>query len=122
MLIGGAPGVARQVREKLLLEYPGLNIPEVCSGFEEVDAMTSRVINLKPDIVIAGMGAPRQELLLIALKNNHYEGLAITCGGFFDQYLQATEYYPALINRLNLRFAYRLYKEPARLWRRYLIE
>ncbi len=122
MLIGGAAGVAEKVGEKLLKEYPGLRILKSLSGFDGLEVQVNQVMSVKPDVVIVGMGVPLQELLLARLKHNQYEGLAITCGGFFDQYLQATYYYPPLINRLNLRFAYRLYKEPGRLWRRYLIE
>lgn len=122
MLIGGAEGIAKHMSEKLQKEYPGLKITECLSGFNEPESIVSRVMSIKPDIVIVAMGVPRQELLLAQLKASQYHGLAITCGGFFDQYLQATEYYPPFIDRFNLRFAYRLYKEPGRLWRRYLIE
>ncbi|MGE3623585.1 MAG: WecB/TagA/CpsF family glycosyltransferase, partial [Bdellovibrionales bacterium] len=51
-----------------------------------------------------------------------YGGLAITCGGFFDQYLEGDKYYPDWVDTWNLRFAWRLYKEPRRLWKRYLID
>lgn len=122
MLVGGAEGIAEKVSEKLQKEYPGLKIAGCVSGFGEPEAIVARIMGMNPDIVIVAMGVPRQELLLAKLKARGYQGLAITCGGFFDQYLQATQYYPAFIDRFNLRFAYRLYKEPGRLWRRYTIE
>jgi len=74
--------------------------------------------------VICSMGTPRQELLLLKLKEFGWQGDGFTCGGYLDQltYANGNEYYPKIFNRLNLRWLYRLYKEPRRLWRRYLID
>lgn len=122
MLIGGTADTAQKVQEKLLQEYPGLTLLEPLDGYETLENQVIHVMRYKPDVVIAAMGLPKQELLLVRLKDSGYKGLAITCGGFFDQYLQATQYYPPFIDQLNLRFVYRLYKEPKRLWHRYLVE
>lgn len=121
-LAGGRPGVDEEVHTKLQAYYPELNIAGTMHGFGEFPAMTARIMEKKPGAVIVGMGAPRQEEFLLALREADYKGLAITCGGFFDQYLEANQYYPAWIDRFHLRFLWRLYKEPRRLWRRYLID
>ena len=68
------------------------------------------------------MGAPRQEQFLINLKNAGWTGIGFTCGGFFDQIVDRVDYYPGWVDKMNLRFLYRLLKEPRRLWRRYLID
>lgn len=76
------------------------------------------------DLVICSMGTPRQENTLLTLKELGWNGTGFTCGGYFDQLVEAkgNDYYPAIINKLNIRWIYRLYKEPSRLWRRYLID
>ncbi len=122
LLAGGAPGVAEEVRAKLAKAYPGLNVVGTIHGYGDVVKMAEQAAARTPDVVIAAMGSPKQELFLIALRGAGYRGLAITCGGFFDQYLEADDYYPHWINRWNLRFAWRLFKEPRRLWRRYLVD
>jgi exopolysaccharide biosynthesis WecB/TagA/CpsF family protein len=122
MLIGGAPGVADQVKAKLAREYPKLYVLHACDGFGDRDSKVVTAMRLNPDAIIVGMGVPYQEELLLALMDGGYDGLALTCGGFFDQYLQASEYYPPFVNRFHLRFVFRFYKEPKRLWRRYLID
>jgi N-acetylglucosaminyldiphosphoundecaprenol N-acetyl-beta-D-mannosaminyltransferase len=48
--------------------------------------------------------------------------MGFTCGGFLDQIIKYKGAYPEWIDHYNLRFLYRLIKEPKRLWRRYLIE
>jgi len=121
MLVGGKPGVASAVAAKLVNNYPRLKIVGMEDGFRPFAELSVSIMAKNPDAVIVGMGVPRQELFLVALREAGFKGLGITCGGFFDQYLEAERYYPAWIDRLNLRFAYRLYKEPRRLWRRYLI-
>jgi exopolysaccharide biosynthesis WecB/TagA/CpsF family protein len=68
------------------------------------------------------MGTGKQELFLQGLANRGWHGIGITCGGYLDQLSGGFNYYPAVVDRLNLRFAYRLIKEPRRLWRRYLLD
>jgi N-acetylglucosaminyldiphosphoundecaprenol N-acetyl-beta-D-mannosaminyltransferase len=36
--------------------------------------------------------------------------------------VEGAQYYPAWIDKWNLRFLYRIYMEPGRLWKRYLID
>lgn len=75
------------------------------------------------DIVITSLGTPRQENFLLELCESGWNGVGFTCGGYFDQLSAANggNYYPYLINKLDLRWLYRIYKEPKRLWRRYFI-
>lgn len=122
MLIGGKPGVDEEVQGKLQTYMPNIRIIGSQHGYGDIMPKVSAVIKAAPNAVIVGMGSPRQEAFLLALRDAGYKGLAITCGGFFDQYLSADPYYPGWIDQYNLRWAYRLYKEPGRLWRRYLID
>lgn len=90
------------------------------------ESETSRVVDEFSgfDIVICSMGTPRQEHFLLSLVKSGWTGVGFTCGGYFDQLNSAggLDYYPALVNKLNLRWAYRIYREPKRLWKRYLID
>lgn len=76
------------------------------------------------DVVICSMGTPKQEELLLKLQASGWSGRGYTCGGYFDQLVisNGQSYYPEILNSLNLRWAYRIYKEPKRLWRRYLLD
>lgn len=121
-LLGGSDGVALNIQKKLSIKYCDLNIVGIESGFGDWDIKIANILAANPNVVLVGMGAPTQEEFILALRAKGYSGLAISCGGFFDQYLLADNYYPALINKLHVRFAYRLYKEPHRLWRRYLLD
>ena len=123
VLIGGKPGISAQAAERLRERYPTLNILKTFSGYDDdpEHAIVFMTENQEAAI-ICGMGAPRQEEILVALKNTSWTGIGFTCGGFFDQIIDNFEYYPNWVNKMNLRFLYRLLKEPRRLWRRYLID
>ncbi|MDP9128321.1 MAG: WecB/TagA/CpsF family glycosyltransferase [Pseudomonadota bacterium] len=122
MLVGGKPGVDESVHGKLQAYYPKIKIVGTQHGYGDFEPKTAEIMAKAPDVVIVAMGTPRQENFILHLKDSGFKGIAITCGGFFDQYLQADPYYPKWIDRWNLRFAYRLYKEPRRLWQRYLLD
>ena len=123
MLIGGTRGVGMQARRRLTEAVPGLHISGVMDGFRSFRVYEAGVRRAKPDIIICGMGAPRQEELLLRLKETRaWNGLGFTCGGYFDQLQGKLHYYPAAMDRLNLRWLYRLIKEPRRLMRRYTLE
>ena len=71
------------------------------------------IIKINPDLLIIGMGAPKQDKLCLLLKELGYAGTVYTCGGFFHQtVMKVGDYYPSWINKSNLRFVYRMYKEP----------
>lgn len=122
MVVGGQPGVDESVMDKIGIKYPGLVLKGSAHGYGDMGPKVALVMEKNPDAVVVGMGAVRQEEFLLHLKEAGYKGMALTCGGFLDQYLLADDYYPDWIDRYNLRFAYRLYKEPQRLWQRYLLD
>jgi N-acetylglucosaminyldiphosphoundecaprenol N-acetyl-beta-D-mannosaminyltransferase len=122
MLVGGQPSVDEQMAEKLKAAYSQLNIIGSLHGFGDLAPKAVTVATKAPDLVVIGMGSPRQELFLLALREAGYKGMAITCGEFFEQFLLDADYYPAWVEKLNLRALWQFYKEPQRLWRRYFID
>lgn len=122
-LVGGEPGVADNAASVFQKAYPGLKVAGVSSGyFEDQQRVFEEINESLANVVIVGMGAPRQEDFLIKLKENGWTGVGITCGGYFNQSSSSIQYYPRIIDAINLRFLYRIFREPKRLWRRYLIE
>lgn len=100
-------------------EYPQLNIAGFHHGYldNNENQIIKQIMDLKPNIVIVGMGAPKQDLFAINLQRNGFNGTIYTCGGFIHQTSQKINYYPRWINKLNLRTFYRLYHEPY-VWKR----
>lgn len=101
--------------EVIKLNYPSVNILGYRNGYfsdkKERNLEIENICKLKPGIVIVGMGTPLQEKFLVDLRRNGWIGLGFTCGGFLHQTQNRLDYYPYLINKLNLRMPYRLIKE-----------
>lgn len=96
--------------------YPNLKFAGYRNGYfsneEEQDKEAAFITQLNPDFLIVGMGALMQEKFLLKVKKAGYQGIGFTCGGFIHQTSKnEIDYYPKWIDKLNLRFIYRMYKE-----------
>lgn len=120
-IVGGRPGVALEAQQKMRDFYPNVNYLGALDGFRNFDDIVAWVLKHNPDVVLIGMGSPVQESILLRLKFEGFAGVGFTCGGFLDQFALNSQYYPQIINKLDLRWLYRLFCEPRRLGRRYLI-
>lgn len=97
-------------------KYPGLNIIEYHSGYfashDEKNHEMQKILKLNPHFLIIGMGILKQEEFLIEIKEKGFSGIGFTCGGFIHQTSNnKIQYYPPWIDKYNLRFLYRIYKE-----------
>lgn len=96
--------------------YPKLTIIGYRNGYfaseKEQDEEARHIVGVNPDFLIVGMGALMQECFLLKVKDAGYRGIGFTCGGFIHQTAKdEIDYYPAWVDRMNLRFLYRMYKE-----------
>lgn len=121
-LVGGKAGVAERASARLQESFPGLRIVGALDGYGAPDDKAREVQALDPRIVICCMGGGVQEAFLLRLAERGWTGCGFTCGGYFDQLAAGLHYYPAWVDAANLRWAFRLYKEPNRLWRRYVMD
>lgn len=97
--------------------YPGLIIAGYRNGYfvseDEQQREAEHIVKVSPDFLIVGMGVLTQERFLLKVKDAGYSGIGFTCGGFIHQTAKdEIEYYPTWADRMNLRFIYRMYKEP----------
>ncbi|MGI9485843.1 MAG: WecB/TagA/CpsF family glycosyltransferase [Geminicoccaceae bacterium] len=120
-IVGGRPGTALCAEQKMRGLYPNVNYLGALDGFRSFNEIVDWVGKHNPDVVLIGMGSPIQESILLRLKLEGFSGVGFTCGGFLDQLVLDSQYYPTIIDRFDLRWLYRLMSEPRRLGRRYLI-
>ncbi len=97
-------------------KWTGLNIIGFRNGYfnseEEKESEAKHIVEVNPDFLIVGMGAVMQEKFLILAKEKGFKGVGFTCGGFIHQVAQGDmDYYPAWVDKWNLRFVYRFFKE-----------
>ena len=97
--------------------YPKVKFAGYRNGYfsseEEMDNEAKHICEVNPDFLIVGMGALMQEKFLLKVKNAGLQGVGFTCGGFIHQTSKnEIDYYPAWVDKTNLRFVYRMWKEP----------
>lgn len=127
-LLGGAPGVAECARQEIVQRFSGLEV-QARDGFFDTarDSSGNRDVlawlrDFQPDVLLVGMGMPRQELWV----HENYDDIAatVTCtvGGCLDYIGGAQDLAPRWLGNYGLEWAYRLARDPRRLWRRYVVE
>jgi N-acetylglucosaminyldiphosphoundecaprenol N-acetyl-beta-D-mannosaminyltransferase len=126
-LLGGAPGVAERAAEALRAQSPGLRIagvsapPEGFDGSEEsLRAVIDEVVRAAPNLVLIGMGFPKQERLIHRLREVLPNAWYIGCGAAISMAAGDSKRAPTRMQNLGLEWLHRLAKEPRRLARRYL--
>lgn len=108
-------------RTKSLLLEQGVNV--VCSlhGFAKQEEYLRICQNLSPDLIILGMGMPKQEKLAKAMIGSLSSGVIVNGGAIFDFMAGSVKRAPKWIQTLKLEWAFRLLQEPRRLFKRYVI-
>jgi N-acetylglucosaminyldiphosphoundecaprenol N-acetyl-beta-D-mannosaminyltransferase len=126
-LLGGAEGVPDKAAEVLQSHWPKLRIAGTYSppfGFDQTDVGIQRTVATvaatTPDLVLVGLGFPRQERLIEQLLDAHPTGWYLACGGGITMAAGIVRRASPLIQRVGLEWAHRLALEPRRLARRYL--
>lgn len=122
-LIGGRPGVAAAAAQAWKTRVPGLQIVITQDGFfgERYEDVVTDIVSAQPDILLVGMGAPRQEKW--AWHHRHQLGRRATwcVGALFEYYGEGRARAPIWMRRAGFEWMFRLGLEPRRLWKRYLV-
>jgi N-acetylglucosaminyldiphosphoundecaprenol N-acetyl-beta-D-mannosaminyltransferase len=126
-LYGGRnQGALVQLALNLRQRYPGIQIvggyspPHRLLTDEERAAVVAEINDSKPDVVWVGIGVPKQEKWMAALRPMLDAPVLIGVGAAFDFHAGLVPQAPPWMQRSGLEWAYRLAQEPRRLWRRYL--
>lgn len=128
-LLGAAPGIAERARDWLERHRPGVLVAGTYAppaGFERDVSEIARTIDIvrraRPDVLFAAFGAPKQEKWLFRFRGDLEVPVSMGIGSSLDYLAGRLRRAPGWMQRAGLEWTYRLAQEPARLWRRYLIE
>ena len=119
---GSAPNVGKMAKHKMEQKYKGLNIVGVANGYFDAEAeaeIIAEINRLKPDLLLVGLGFPKQEKWIFNNIDRLNIGLAIGVGGSLDVLSGSVKRAPKVFIKLNLEWFYRLICQPSR-WVRML--
>jgi N-acetylglucosaminyldiphosphoundecaprenol N-acetyl-beta-D-mannosaminyltransferase len=87
---------------------------------QETEHVVREIAQARPDVVWVGIGVPKQEKWMAAMRPRLDAPVLVGVGAAFDFHAGLVPQAPERIQRFGLEWAYRLSREPRRLWRRYL--
>ncbi len=126
-LLGAAEGVADKAAKNMVEKYPELNISGVYSphiGFEhdreEIKHIISIVRSAKPDILVLGLGSPKQEQFIYKYRKRLGVPVTLCTGAAIDFLAGRQKRAPEWMQKWGLEWLYRTIKEPGRLAKRYI--
>jgi N-acetylglucosaminyldiphosphoundecaprenol N-acetyl-beta-D-mannosaminyltransferase len=126
--LGAAPGVAERAAERLRAEWPGLQLA-VRDGYFDMAADSAESVAIRAeieafgaDVVMVGMGMPRQEAWVVRNHDRIKPCAIFTVGAAFDYEAGVQKAAPRWMGRMGVEWLFRLVVDPMRLFRRYCIE
>ncbi|KPF70172.1 hypothetical protein IP69_09670 [Bosea sp. AAP35] len=123
-LIGGRPGVAERAADWLGRQFPQHRFKVVSHGYFDPSEEAGLLAGLKaapPDLLLVAFGNPRQESWIADKLGPQHCAVAAGVGALFDFFAGEVPRAPETIRRTRLEWVYRLWLEPRRLWRRYVL-
>lgn len=128
-LLGGDEGAAEGAAATLRERFPAIRILGHSSPWvskpatrEEVDGIVAAIGETSPDIIFIAFGSPKQEYVAQALRERFpgawLIGIGISLGFMAGQVHRA----PVWMQQSGLEWVHRMFQEPERLVRRYLVE
>lgn len=120
--LGAAPGVAEKARDRMQKVYPGLKVVGCQHGYfrpDQEDRVVEKISQARPDIILVGLGSPRQDYFIQTTKDQWPGTVLIGVGGSFDVFSGQVQRAPEIFQTLKLEWLYRIVTDPKR-WKRSL--
>jgi N-acetylglucosaminyldiphosphoundecaprenol N-acetyl-beta-D-mannosaminyltransferase len=127
-VLAGRPGVAASACARILAEHPNLELAarsgwfDAAPGSAEDRDVVGAINRFQPDVLMVGMGMPRQELWVLRNLEALPACAVFTVGGAFDYEAGVQTACPRWLGQLGLEWLFRLLNDPKRLFVRYCVE
>jgi len=125
-LLGAGPGIAEAAGARCGARWPHVEVVGTAGptvGFEDDAEANERVVAAvvasRADVVVVGLGAPKQELWVAAMRDRLQPAVCLCVGATIDFLGGRTVRAPRWMRAAGLEWAHRLASDPKRLARRY---
>jgi N-acetylglucosaminyldiphosphoundecaprenol N-acetyl-beta-D-mannosaminyltransferase len=125
-LLGSSPEVVQSASKKLAELYGRVHISGFHHGFFKKNSMEeSSIVEMisreKPDLLLVGLGSPKQEDFIHRFKDKLGASVMIGVGGSFDILSGRICRAPVIFRRLGFEWLYRLICQPRRIKRQIIL-
>ncbi len=118
-LVGGPPGLSAAAGTALEAGAPVQVVAAEHGYSTDWTGVLERLRNARPDVVVVGLGAPREMLWVDEHLTELPPALVLTCGGWFGFLTEAEKRAPLWMQSAGLEWSYRVAQAPQRLAGRY---
>lgn len=125
-LLGAAEGVGEKAARNIQARWPWIRVCGVHSppmGFSAESPSSQVAVDLinaqAPDVLVIGLGAPKQEIWVHAVRGDLHTKVALCVGATIDFLSGEKARAPRWMRQVGLEWLHRLLSEPRRLLRRY---
>lgn len=124
--LGGSEQMLKTLNEKVKNDFPSLHIAGYYSppfrklSDEEQSVMIEKINVTKPHLIFVALGCPKQEIWMHDMKEK-LNTVLIGVGGALPVYAGMQKRAPVWMQNSGLEWLYRLFQEPKRLFKRYLV-
>jgi N-acetylglucosaminyldiphosphoundecaprenol N-acetyl-beta-D-mannosaminyltransferase len=124
--LGAASGVAERAAEHVMAKWSVVDVVGNYSppyGFEKSEIENRKILQLirnsKPDVLVVGLGAPKQEIWVYQHVDEINAKVALCVGATIDFLAGEKSRAPVWLRELGLEWLHRMLTEPRRLFWRY---
>jgi len=134
-LFGCSEGTPERAAKNLVDTFPGLPIAGILHGYwdvarghpgrydeADIDMMVETINASNADILHVSIPTPMQQNWVWEVADRLNVPVIITGGSYLDHLAERVYWYPRWVNKTRLGWAYRLSREPGRLWKRYSLD
>jgi len=124
---GGDPGIPERLAETLQQQFPGTIVAGAYSppfrplAPEEDAGIVQRINEARPDVVWVSLSEIKQDRWMHEHRANLTAPVLVGVGAAFDFISGSKRQAPEWMRENGFEWLFRLWQEPRRLWRRYLI-
>jgi N-acetylglucosaminyldiphosphoundecaprenol N-acetyl-beta-D-mannosaminyltransferase len=123
-LLGGSESISSAAAERFPSLFPAAVLAGSCHGYFDAsqdDGVLRRIEAAAPDVLLVGMGSPRQEQWILRHRRRLGSKLVICVGGLFHYWARDLRRAPSSVRELGLEWLWILLQQPFK-WRIYTVD
>jgi N-acetylglucosaminyldiphosphoundecaprenol N-acetyl-beta-D-mannosaminyltransferase len=128
-LLGAMPGIAEKAAINIEKKWPNVKVVGIYSpdfGFEKTEEKSlpicQKVAETQADLVVFGVGAPKQELWSKQYSHQLNTKVILCVGATIDFLAGEKPRAPVWVRKIGMEWLHRLLSEPKRLAKRYFVD
>lgn len=121
-LLGAEDSVVQKVKNRAMKDFPGLDIVGTHHGYfwDDEASVVEKIQKSQAQLLFVAITSPKKENFINRWRSELGVDFVMGVGGTFDVVAGKVKRAPIWMQNAGLEWAFRVYQEPGRMWKRYL--